>query len=188
MTDEYALQTYQMQTFSGTTCTVVVDHAGAIQRFQHLFAENFVDLSICDMRSVNRANFATFAECEMDGWFRSPTLVENLTPPFCRTGKQMHLIVLDGLLPTNPIAALLPVEEHLPIRKDFIQRTKAVTPGLSPGLACCPAALVSCFMTFLTCQNIRPPYKCLVGCRLKCVVLTHEMRLGTFLTMQAASV
>ena len=100
----------------------------------------------------------------------------------------MPFIILDGLLPANPIAALLSVDEHLPIRKDFIQRTKAVTPGLSPGLACCPAALVSYFMTFLTCQNIRPPYKCLVGCRLKCVVLTHEMRLGTFLTMQAASV
>ena len=61
--------------------------------------------------------------------------------------------------------------------KDFIHRPKAITPGLFPFQPLCFAALEPCFMPFLACHNksIRPSYKYLVGCRLNCFALTHEM-------------
>ena len=64
-----------------------------------------------------------------------------------------------------------------PIGKYFIRWPKAITPGLFSFQPLCFAALEPCFMPFLACHNksIRPLYKCVVGCRLKCFALTHEM-------------
>lgn len=43
--------------------------------------------------------------------------------------KQVQPIVLGALLPAHAIAAPLPVEEHLPIGKGFLQSAQALAPG-----------------------------------------------------------
>ena len=99
------------------------------------------------------------------------------SPPCCCTRKQVAFKVLNTLLPPYPVTALFPIEEHLPIGKYFIRWPKAITPGLFSFQPLCFAALEPCFMPFLACHNksIRPSYKYLVGCRLNCFALTHEM-------------
>lgn len=123
------------------------------------------------------AHLATLTQSKMCAFHRLPILFQNIPPPFGRTRKQVGFKVLNTLLPPYPVTALFPVEEHLPIGKDFIHRPKAITPGLFPFLPLCSAALEPRFMPFLACHNksIRPSYKCVVGCRLNCFALTHEM-------------
>lgn len=146
-------------------------------------------MSIRNVRGIYRADFSPFPKGEMGTGFGLPILFQHHSPPCCRTGKKVAFKVLNTLLPPHPVTALFPVEEHLPIGKDFIHRPKAVTPGLFPFLPLCSAALEPRFMPFLACHNksIRPSYKCVVGCHLICFVLTHEMGYDTF-THHARSV
>ena len=136
-----------------------------------------MDLSIRNVRGIYRADFAPFPKGEMGTRFGLPSLFQHRSPPCCRTRKQVAFKVLNTLLPPYPVTALFPIEEHLPIGKNFIHWPKAITPGLFPFQPLCFAALEPCFMPFLACHNksIRPLYKCVVGCRLKCFALTHEM-------------
>ena len=135
-----------------------------------------MDLSIRNVRGIYRADFSPFPKGEMGIGFGFPLLFQYRSPPCCRTRKQVAFKVLNTLLPPHPVTALFPIEEHLPVGKDFIHRPKAITPGLFPFQPLCFAALEPCFMPFLACHNksIRPLYKCVVGCRLKCFALTHE--------------
>ena len=136
-----------------------------------------MDLSIRNVRGIYRADFAPFPKGEMGTGFGLPSLFQHRSPPCCRTRKQVAFKVLNTLLPPYPVTALFPIEEHLPIGKNFIHWPKAITPGLFPFQPLCFAALEPCFMPFLACHNksIRPSYKFVVGCHLNCFVLTHEM-------------
>lgn len=158
-------------------CPVVIDHTGVIQRNQNFITKNLVDLSISDMWGIYWANLPTLPKGEMGTGFGLPSLFQHRSPPCCRTRKQVAFKVLNTLLSPYPVTALFPIEEHLPIGKNFIHWPKAITPGLFPFQPLCFAALEPCFMPFLACHNksIRPSYKCVVGCHLNCFVLTHEM-------------
>ena len=112
-----------------------------------------MDLSIRNVRRIYRADFTPFPKGEMGTGFWFPILFQHHSPPCCRTGKKVAFKVLNTLLPPHPVTALFPVEEHLPIGKDFIHRPKAVTPGLFPFLPLCSAALEPRFMPFLACHN-----------------------------------
>ena len=148
-----------------------------------------MDLSIRNVRGIYRADFSPFPKGEMGTGFGLPLLFQYRSPPCCRTRKQVAFKVLNTLLPPYPVTALFPVEEHLPIGKYFIRWPKAITSGLFPFQPLCFAALEPRFMPFLACHNksIRPSYKYLVGCRLNCFALTHEMGYGT-ITHHARSV
>ena len=166
-----------MKALSLLACAVVIDHGRGIQRDQDFITQGFVDLSIRNVRGIYRADFSPFPKGEMGTGFWFPSLFQHRSPPCCRTRQQVAFKVLNTLLPSHPVTALFPVEEHLPIGKYFIRWPKAITPGLFPFQPLCFAALEPCFMPFLACHNksIRPLYKCVVGCRLKCFALTHEM-------------
>lgn len=166
-----------MKALSPLACPVVIDHRRRIQRDQDFITKGFVDLSIRNVRGIYRADFTPFPKGEMGTGFGFPTLFQHRSPPCCRTRKKVAFKVLNTLFPPHPVTALFPVEEHLPIGKNFIHRPKAITPGLFPFLPLCSAALEPRFMPFLACHNksIRPSYKCVVGCHLNCFVLTHEM-------------
>lgn len=158
-------------------CPIVMDHTGVIQRNQNFITKNLVDLLISDMWGIYGADFSPFPKGEMGTGFWFPSLFQHRSPPCCRTRKQVAFKVLNTLLPSHPVTALFPVEEHLPIGKYFIRWPKAITPGLFPFQPLCFTALEPRFMPFLACHNksIRPSYKYLVGCRLNCFALTHEM-------------
>ena len=156
---------------------IVIDHTGVIQRNQNFITKNLVDLPISDMWGIYGANLPTLPQSKMGTLHRLPSLIQNILPALGCPGKQVGFKVLNTLLPPHPVTALFPIEEHLPVGKDFIHRPKAITPGLFPFQPLCFAALEPCFMPFLACHNksIRPSYKYLVGCRLNCFALTHEM-------------
>lgn len=158
-------------------CSILIDHARALQRNQNFIAKGLVDLPVSDMGRINGTNLPTLAQSKVGTRFGLPSLFQHRSPPCCRTRKQVAFKVLNTLLPPYPVTALFPIEEHLPIGKNFIHWPKAITPGLFPFQPLCFAALEPCFMPFLACHNksIRPSYKCVVGCHLNCFVLTHEM-------------
>ena len=56
--------------------------------------------------------------------------------------KEVKLEVLGALLPTNAVAALLPVIEHGPVGEGFLQGADSGVPGLQSCLPPCPAAFV----------------------------------------------
>ena len=70
-----------VQPLTNPACTVVIDHAGVIKRLQHFLADDLVDLSVCNMRSVNPTNLAAFTDREMNVFLRPP--------PFCQIWPEM---------------------------------------------------------------------------------------------------
>ena len=149
-----------VQSLTNPACTVVIDHAGVVKRLQHFLADDLVDLSVCNMRSVNPTNLAAFADREMNVFLRPPPFGQNKPPLLRCVGKQMPLKVLRALLPAYTVAAFPAVFEHRVVAEHFFQRTEGGTTGFLSGSACCPAALVSCFMALLTChKSIRSSYR-----------------------------
>ena len=109
------------------------------------------------MRSVNPTNLAAFADREMNVFLRPPPFCQNKPPLLRCVGKQMPLKVLRALLPAYTVAAFPAIFEHRVVTEYFFQRTEGGTPSFLSGSACCPAALVSCFMALLTCHKIFAP-------------------------------
>ena len=83
-----------------------------------------MDLSIRNVWGIYRADFAPFPKGEMGTGFGFPLLFQYRSPPCCRTRKQVAFKVLNTLLPPHPVTALFPIEEHLPVGKDFIHRVE----------------------------------------------------------------
>lgn len=94
-----------VQSLTNPACTVVIDHAGVVKRLQHFLADDLVDLSVCNMRSVNPTNLAAFADREMNVFLRPPPFGQNKPPLLRCVGKQMPLKVLRALLPAYTVAA-----------------------------------------------------------------------------------
>lgn len=168
---------------------VVVDHARPIQRRQHLFGQDFVDLAVIDVGCVYGPDLSPLPQGELGRFPRFPFSVQDPPPALCRTGKQVPLKVLGGLFPADTVAALFPIEVHGTVTENFFNRPQGGAAGLSLCLPAFPAALVSRLPALLAGHNkiFRPPYSCGVGVRLNCVGPAHEMGIAQYPTMQAAS-
>ena len=68
---------------------VVVDHAGGVQRNQHLIAEGLVDLPVSDVRGIDGPHLAPFAQREMDTFLRFPSSLQDFPPPAGGAGKEV---------------------------------------------------------------------------------------------------
>ena len=62
----------EMQAAAFLAGFVVVDHTGHIQRHQHLFGQNLINLPILNVRRVYWPNLAPFFQGEMGGFARLP--------------------------------------------------------------------------------------------------------------------
>lgn len=134
-------------------CPIVIDHTGVIQRNQNFITKNLVDLPISDMWGIYGANLPTLPQSKMGTLHRLPSLIQNILPALGCPGKQVGFKVLNTLLPSYPVTAFAPIEEHRAIAENLVDWPKCITPGLFSFLPLDFAALVSCFMPFLACHN-----------------------------------
>ena len=169
---------------------VVVDHAGAVERRQHLPGENLVDLAVCDVRGVDDPKLSPLPQGKTDCFSRPPCSIQDFAPALGRAGKQVQLKVMGGPFPAHAVAALFPVLEHVSIAENARQSAQAVAAGLSVSSPPRLAASVSRLPALLAGHHIfiRPPHSCLVGARLNYFGPTHETGIAQYPAMQAASV
>lgn len=119
-----------MQALSLLAGPVVIDHAGAVERRQHLPGENLVDLSVRDVRCVDGPKLSPLPQGKADGFSRPPFPVQDPAPPLGRAGKQVQLKVMCRSFPAHAVAALFPVLEHVPVAENARQPAQAVAAGL----------------------------------------------------------
>lgn len=143
-----------MKSFPALTGPVVVNHAGAIERNQDLVSVGLMDLSVRDVRRVNRAHFPALAEGKVDAFPGLPSFVQNLPPPLCCARKQVKLKVLHTLFPPYSVAAFPAITEHLAVGENFVYRPESITPSLFFRLPLRFAALITAFAPFLTCHKV----------------------------------
>ena len=70
----------EMQAAAFLAGFVVVDHTGHIQRHQHLFGQNLINLPILNVRRVYWSNLAPFFQGEMGGFSWLPCSIQDLAP------------------------------------------------------------------------------------------------------------
>lgn len=143
----------EMQPHSAPAGPVVIYHVRGVERYQNVVALGLVDLSVGNVRGVDGPDLPTFLENEVAAFLRLPRPVQHLAPAGGRAGKEVKLEVLGALLPTNAVAALLPVIEHGSVGEGFLQCADSGVPGLQSCLPPCPAASVSRLAALLACHN-----------------------------------
>jgi hypothetical protein len=62
-------------------CSILIDHARAIQRNQNFIAKGLVDLPVSDMGRINGTNLPTLAQSKVGTFHGFPSLIQNLPPP-----------------------------------------------------------------------------------------------------------
>ena len=115
--------------FPSLARSVIIYHAGAIKGYQDLIAQGLMDLPVCHMRGINRADFPTFRQGKVGAFLEFIPPLQYIFPAAGRSRKQVKPEVLCTLLPAYTVAALLPMEEHLPIGKCLLQSAQALTAG-----------------------------------------------------------
>ena len=132
---------------------VVVDHAGHIQRHQHLFGQNLVNLPILNVRRVYGPDLAPLFQGEMGGFARPLRSIQDLAPALGGAGKQVHFKPLCAGFPPHAVTALPAIEKHGPEAENFLNRPQGVAAGLSLCLPPCLAASVTRLAALFACHR-----------------------------------
>lgn len=130
-----------------------------------------MDLSVCDMRSINGADFPSFLQGEMGAFLELILPVQYILSAAGSSREQMEPKVLGALLPSYAVAALLPMEEHLPIGEGLPQSAQVLTAGLLILQAAGLAPFVTRLLALLTSHNGYSPFvqiNCRVPSNLLC--------------------
>lgn len=112
-----------------------------------------MDLPVCDMRCINRADFPSFPQGEVGAFLELVFPVQYILSAAGSAREQVEPKVLGALLPSYAVAALLPMEEHLPIGECLLQSAQALTAGSLILQAAGLAPLVSRLSALLTGHN-----------------------------------
>ena len=155
---------------------VVVDHAGAEQGEQAAPGQGLVLLPVLDVRRVYGPGLSPLPDGEAHVLVRPPFPVQQLSPLPGGTGEQVGLEPLGGLLPPHSVAA--PPAGHVEgiIPENAVYAANAAVSFLQARPSGCAPPLVSRLSALFAGHKsfFRPPYKCLVGCRLICFAGAHE--------------
>lgn len=112
-----------------------------------------MDLPVCDMRCINGADFPPFPQGEVGAFLELIFPVQYILSAAGSSREQMEPKVLGALLPAYAVAALLPMEKHLPIGEGLLHSAQALTAGPLILQAVGPAPLVSRLSALLAGHN-----------------------------------
>ena len=143
----------EMQAAAFLAGFVVVDHTGHIQRHQHLFGQNLINLPILNVRRVYWSNLAPFFQGEMGGFAWLPCSIQDLAPALGGAGKQVHFKPLCAGFPPHAVAAFPAIEKHGAVTENFLNRPQGVAAGLSLCLPPCLAASVTRLAALFACHR-----------------------------------
>lgn len=87
-----------------------------------------MNLPVRNVRGINGADLTPLLQSEVGAFLELIFTAQRILPAAGGPRKQVQPIVLGALLPAHAIAAPLPVEEHLPIGKGFLQAAQALAP------------------------------------------------------------